>query len=117
MKNLKNLGFAFNDEINMYSVRSIEQLNAIMGEKIYFTYSDSDNGSISGIGVINNIEPLDIDNEGEGHYSVNFTSEHGDSLHRIKYAKDCIFSDGSIFRGGIYAGDDMDLLLIRPYHV
>lgn len=113
MKNLKDLGFVFDSEMEMFYAKTPEQVKELIGEKIYFTYTDFDNGSIKGIGFIKGITEYDIDEDGEGSFSVDFKCESGDTFFGFIFAKDCEFSDGNVFRGGIFAGDNMDRVLFK----
>lgn len=110
MKNLSQLGFG--SELGMFYPKNVEQLKELIGEKVYYIYSDYDNGSISQIITINSITEDKIDEDGEGYYNINYSNGAGDFYLRVQYAMDEIFANVK-FHGGIFAGDDMDRVLFK----
>lgn len=110
MKNLSQLGFG--SELGMFYPKNVEQLKELIGEKVYYTYSDYDNGSISQIININSITEDEIDEDGEGYYNINYSNDAGEFYLRVQYAMDENFDTGN-FHGGIFAGDDMDRVLFK----
>ncbi len=113
MKDLVKLGFTYDDEMDMFSANNIEQFKELINEKIHFGYIDCDNGYISGCGRILAIDDSCLDEDGEGHLFINFKTVSGSPLNIVTYRKDCTFADGEKFKGGIFAGDDMDTVLFK----